>query len=164
MSAIRTKRIAAILLLICFVLPLSRCTNKEIHILPDGETIIKEQTRISYDYLIPVKKIKLSEPSSFIFMLPFFWPFPFWLIKDRLNRRHFSFIWDITEIGLLISSFCLLFYWTFYLTSAYWGGLLAISSVIVLVIIYLCETFSIRAEAIKEKFNLFLQRTRFPRR
>ena len=135
----RTKNIAAILLLICLVLPLSRCSKKIVEIDENGNVLESDLVDIEYNYLIPVNMVHISEPFSFISLLPFTWPIPLWLLKNKSRKKWYLKILSIIELNFLGFSIYLVGVWTFQFGSPYWGGLLATASLIVLLIVFLLE-------------------------
>ena len=139
MNIKRVRNIAAILLLICIVLPMSRCAKKTIVKEPDGKTTIQEQSPVKYSYLIPVTEIKYKNLATYIYLLPFIWPFPLWFITSKCKKRWSSIILNVAELILLSISFYLIVIWTFYMGSPYWGGFIAVASITVLSILFLYQ-------------------------
>ena len=141
MNTKRVRNIAAILLLIYLVLPMSRCTKKTIVKEPDGKTTVQEQSPVEYSYLIPITEVKFKVPATYIYLLPFIWPFPFWIIKSKTRKRWCGIAFNVAEFLLLVISVYLIVVWTFYYGSPYWGGLLATSSITVLCLLFLWPIF-----------------------
>ena len=141
MNIKRVKNIAALLLLICFVLPMSRCA-KPVPPPPDGETTIQRKDSIEYNYLIPLAEMEINDPPTYLILLAFIWPFPLWLIKSKCEKKWSGRIINIAEFLLLSFSWYLIIVWTFSFGKPYWGGYIAVGSITVLSILFLHQIVS----------------------
>ena len=86
----KIKTILAVILISCTCLPLSRCENKKPikEFLPQDQVeagknksfsdVNQKDAEIEYSYLIPIKEVRIDEPSTFLWIFGFVWPLPFW--------------------------------------------------------------------------------------
>jgi hypothetical protein len=137
----KIRNIAALLLLICIVLPLSRCAKQTVEVDPEGKVVASTKSRTEYSYLIPIAEIELSDPHSFIYLLPFIWPIPLWQLMRRIKSEKLKLCAIFFEAALLSVSTYYLVIWTFYYGSPYWGGVLAVLCLVVLWAVFLLAVF-----------------------
>jgi hypothetical protein len=132
------KRALALLLLVCFFLPLSQCTRK---IQPELNTqsVAVEKA----DILTPYKTIKFKSIDEFGLVLLFFWPFLALIIRSYLVKKQYRITLSVVEVA--VSLFCIYYMWLIF---GLWptilvGGYLAITAFIgyaaVSVITLCCE-------------------------
>ena len=133
----KIRNIAALLLLICIVLPLSRCSKQTVEVDSDGKVVASTKSQTEYSYLVPITEIELADPQSFIYLLPFIWPIPLWQLMKRIKNEKSKFYFFFFEAALLCVSTYYLVIWTFYYGSPYWGGVLAVICLAVLWVIFL---------------------------
>jgi hypothetical protein len=133
----KIRSIAALLLLICFVLPLSRCTKQTIEVDPDGKVVASKKVQGEYSYLVPITEIEFADPHSFIYLLPFIWPIPLWQLMRRVKNEKLKLCFLFFEAALLCVSTYYLVIWTFYYGSPYWGGVLAVICLATLWVVFL---------------------------
>ena len=136
------RNIAAILLLICLVLPLSKCTKTTVEVDPEGKVVASGKVMVEHSYLVPIKEIQVKDPYSFLFLLPFIWPFPFWQFKNRISSKTGIYLFHFIEVFLLCFSTYFIIIWTFYFGNPFWGGFLAVICLAALWIVYLLPILS----------------------
>lgn len=137
----KIKNIAALLLLICLVLPLSRCTKQTVEVDPDGKVVASTKVQNEYSYLVPITEIELADPHSFIYLLPFIWPIPLWQLMMRVKNEKLKLCFLLFEAALLCVSTYYLVKWIFYYGSPYWGGLLAVICLATLWVVFFLPAF-----------------------
>lgn len=138
MNIKRVKNIAAFLLLICLVLPMSKCA-KPLPPPPSGEVKVQNNEPIEYYYLIPLAEINIYDPLTYSILLAFIWPFPLWLIKYKCRLKWSIRIVNIAEFILISFSFYLIINFAFFFRQPCLGGYIAFASVSVLLILFLSQ-------------------------
>jgi hypothetical protein len=129
----KIKTALAVVLLISIFMPLGSCDRKQ---MPKQEqtpsslhqerssTAPQSAEKGTIEYLIPIKFLELSEPSTWLFFGTFIWPLPFlaikgFLLKSKWKRR----IGDVLE--LLLSGFSAYVIYSFVFTHFFepmiWG-------------------------------------------
>ena len=126
---------SAILLLVCFVLPLTQCTQKSDVDVSNGKIQLKdapvERTTIyhAYDY------IEKEEPLTLLIFLSFAWPVILLLIRKFIKKQNASLLFVILEI-----LFCAGSVFIFYNLSHMGEALFGIYLTFFALIIYFCTT------------------------
>ncbi len=109
-----TKRISAVLLLISFFLPLSKCSSIEI---PTGDEIKKQanikKTRtkwieIKVKYHYAYDQLDLSRPGTLFIILSYIWPVLVLLYHYYGSNRRLKKVLNYIELFLCIASFNLI--------------------------------------------------------
>jgi len=134
--------VLAVVLLISTFMPLGSCERKQISKNEPTQTL-PQQERPS-KYLIPIKFLKFSEPSTWLFFGTFIWPLPFlaikgFLLKSKLKRR----IGNVLEF--LLSAFSAYVIYSFVFTLFYepmmWGYIATLVMTLYL-IVHLAEVLT----------------------
>lgn len=158
MNIKRVKNIAALLLILCLVLPMSRCVKiGPPH--PEGDTTIQKKDPTEYSYLIPLAEIEIKNPSTYLILLAFTWPFPLWFIKSKYKKKWCGKILNTAEFVLLVFSWYLIINWTFYFGEPYWGGYIAVASLTVLSTLFIYQAVIDFKSKDKTKTNLTINST-----
>ncbi|MBM4341594.1 MAG: hypothetical protein FJ110_18870 [Deltaproteobacteria bacterium] len=131
----KIKIVLAVILLISIFMPLGSCERKQIPKNEQTQTSPQQERsptapqstnmeRSSIEYLVPIKFLELSEPSTWLFLVTFVWPLPFlaikgFLLKSKWKRR----IGNLLEF--LLSGFSAYVIYSFVFTLFYepmtWG-------------------------------------------
>ena len=63
---------------------------------PEGDTTIKKE-ETEYSYLIPLAEIEIKDPSTYLILLAFIWPFPLWFIKSKYSGDPYFVVRDYSN-------------------------------------------------------------------
>jgi len=146
----KIKTVLAVILILCTCLPLSRCEQKPIMGLSlKGQEQVQKDTKApdlpkkdalkKYSYLIPIKEVHINDPRSFMFILVFIWPLPFWFVRSRLKFKFKTLLFRIIEICLIAFSFYMIVVWSIYFGETLYGGYIALSCISGISIIFIYE-------------------------
>jgi len=162
----KIKTILAVILIICTCLPLSRCEKKIIKVpVPQDQVgvgknksfsdINQKDAEIKYSYLIPIKEVRIDEPSTFLWIFVFVWPLPFWFLKSRIYFKWKTLLFSLLEVLLIGISFYPIVLWAFFMGETMYGGYIASFCISGISGIYLYEVI-INIMKWKNKSNLAL--------
>lgn len=145
---LKIKIVLAVILLISIFVPLGSCDRKQILRNEQTQTSpLQEQSATapqsadkdkgSIQYLIPIKFLELSEPSTWLFFGSFIWPLPFLAIKGFLLKSKWK-----RRIGngleLLLSGFSAYVIYSFVFTLFYdpmtWGYIATLAMSLYLIV------------------------------
>jgi hypothetical protein len=109
---------SALLLLLCFILPFSSCTerldvNGQFTIL-SKKPAIREVIKITYPWEI-INPKHYDDYTAWIFLFCFIWPIPIIIFQFRSRQKKLLLIaWILEPLFAAGSSFCVYFYATFF--------------------------------------------------
>ena len=146
----KIKTILAVVLILCTCLPLSRCEKKPFPATsPQGQMEVEKEKDVpdlnqndmedKYSYTIPIKEVKIDELESFIWILVFIWPLPFWFLRSRMKFKIKTVLFSLIEICLIGFSFYLIVVWSIYYGETLYGGYIALVCISGISAIFLYE-------------------------
>jgi hypothetical protein len=97
-SGLTIKWFSAILLLICLVLPLSKCTKKADEIHGSNEIQLKDSAVREDTIYHAYDFIDIKHPSGILILLGFTWPIVLLSIRKVITRQNASLFFPILEI------------------------------------------------------------------
>jgi hypothetical protein len=124
----KIKIILAIILPIFLFLPLGSCERKPVGVYSEASKLpVQEKESIDRnlegkekpdkDYLVLIKDVSKSAPSSWLSIFPFLWPIPFLFIKKIVSKSKWKFI-IANIIELLFTGFSV--YFIYFLVFFFW--------------------------------------------
>jgi hypothetical protein len=130
------KKMAAVIFLVCFFLPLSRCSKHEVEHDPnDPNALIVVGTK--YSYMVPVNEIEAKSPSSLFYILPFVWPLPLWLLQKKIEPMWVKVSVGVIEVLSLCSATYCIVLWSIFFGETLIGGYLALICVAIMWVAFL---------------------------
>jgi hypothetical protein len=163
----KIKTILAVILISCTFLPLSRCENKKPikEFLPQDQVeagknksfsdVNQKDAEKKYSYLIPIKEVRIDEPSTLLWIVGFVWPLPFWFLKSRIYFKWKTLLFSLLEVLLIGISLYVIVLGAFYLGETVYGGYIALVCISGISAIYLYEVI-VNVIKWKNKSNLAL--------
>jgi TRAP-type uncharacterized transport system fused permease subunit len=147
-SVCRIVKIAAfLLLLIAFVLPLSRCSTENLFNRANQSTLNEPSYRYNYAW----SRFDVELIGTWLIIIAFIWPIPF-LLYSNLSKNRQPKVWMlVVEIILAASSICMVYFYTFY-EQLWYGGYIAYFSFGLYLIVCIIELiFMLRNIIIKSR-------------
>lgn len=146
------KKIAAVIFLVCFFLPLSRCSKHEVEHDPnDPDALIVVGTK--YSYMAPVNEIEAKSPSSLFYILPFVWPLPLWLLQKKLKPKWVVVLAGVIEVLFLCSTTYCIVLWSIFFGETLVGGYLALLCVSIMWVAFLSPKVKVVYSYVRNKFE-----------
>jgi len=144
MNVQKIKKLLAIIFLICTFLPLSRCTTYAPHSSPVSATgdkkiinLAESVTKQDKDF-VPIKEVKIANPDSWIFVLPFIWPLPLIAVQAQVKQAWLKWTLRLLELALIAFSIYCLYFWINIGTTLI-GGYVAIICILSYLILFLID-------------------------
>jgi hypothetical protein len=151
---------AALLLLFCFILPFSSCTERLDEngrsALLSKKPVVREVTKITYPW-DNVTAGRFNDPATWIFLSCFLWPIPILTVRLRnKNKKALLVFWTFEPIATCISSCCVYFFATIFAEPAI-GAHLMLSANFIYFVAWIAEAAIKISDWKKNKFNKQLQ-------
>lgn len=142
------KAAAALLLLVAFTLPLSRCSNETP---PTGGASATESVRtsVTYQYNYAWSDFDPKSAFSWLAMVVFFWPLPF-ILSEAFRKGKSGKAWLLVVQMLFAAASILEIYRVTFLDELWYGGYLAYSALGLYFLTAATELFMIVGEKVRE--------------